>query len=261
MFAWDGTSDSHQVVSVGEPGRCSALWNPSVRAGVGRGGDVRSGLPALVGGRWPSVSGDQVSWSSRYNPHVHFLFVCTANICRSPMAAALFAAQTQDLTDSVQVSSAGLLTARNSGPTEVPDEVLEVMAPYGIDLDGHQSRGLTVSMLVSADLVIGMGRRHVQEAILLDPPCWPKAFMLKELVRRGGQIGPRRPDQGIRSWIDEVHGDRTRASLAHRSSVDEVVDPYGGTLVQYRSTAAELAQLTAQLHGLLWPGEPHAPTS
>ena len=77
--------------------------------------------------------------------------------------------------------------------------------------------------------------------------------MLKELVRRGAVIGPRRPDQGIRSWIDAVHGDRTRASLAHRSTADEVADPYGGTLAQYRSTAAELAQLTGRLAGLLWP--------
>jgi protein-tyrosine phosphatase len=173
------------------------------------------------------------------------------------MAAALFAAQIHDLTDSVQVSSAGLLTMGDAGPGKVPDEVLDVMAPYGIDLEGHQSRGMTEPMLVGADLVIGMGRRHVQEAVLLDPPCWPKAFMLKELVRRGGLIGPRRPDQGIRSWIDAVHGDRTRASLVHRTAVDDVADPYGGTLAQYEATAAELAQLTAQLTGLLWPEGPN----
>jgi protein-tyrosine phosphatase len=170
------------------------------------------------------------------------------------MAAALFAGQIAHLDESSGVSSAGLSVGEIDG-TEVPPEVLEVMAPYGIDLRGHRSRALTPSMLVEADLVIGMSRRHVQEAVLLDPPCWPKAFTLKELVRRGALAGPRRPDQGIRSWIDSVHGDRSRASLAHRSAADEVNDPYGADLDRYRSTADELAGLTARLAGLLWSEE------
>jgi protein-tyrosine-phosphatase len=168
------------------------------------------------------------------------------------MAAALFSSRMEGVPDPVEVSSAGIPTATPL-TSEVPPEVHQVMASYGIQLAGHRSRSLTEPMLKEVDLVIGMGRRHIQEAILLDPPCWPKAFMLKELVRRGAVIGPRRPDQGIRSWIDSVHGDRTRASLAHRSTVDEVVDPYGGTLAQYQSTAAELAQLTGRLAGLVWP--------
>jgi protein-tyrosine phosphatase len=193
----------------------------------------------------------------RYNPLVQFLFVCTANICRSPMAAALFAARMEGLADPVEVSSAGIPSS-GTLTSEVPAEVREVMAPYGIQLEGHQSRSITEPMLKEVDLVIGMGRRHVQEAILLDPPCWPKAFMLKELVRLGTVVGPRGPDQGIRSWIDSVHGDRTRASLAHRSTVDDVADPYGGTLAQYQSTAAELAQLVGRLTGLVWPESAHA---
>ncbi len=167
------------------------------------------------------------------------------------MAAALFTGQIEHLAESSEVSSAGLSVDEIDG-SDVPPEVLEVMAPYGIDLRGHHSRALTPSMLIESDLVIGMSRRHVQEAVLLDPPCWPKAFTLKELVRRGALAGPRRPDQGIRSWIDSVHGDRSRASLVHRSTADEVTDPYGASLDRYRSTADELSRLTGQLTGLLW---------
>jgi protein-tyrosine-phosphatase len=172
------------------------------------------------------------------------------------MAAALCAARMEDLADPVAVSSAGIPDGGAGPDAMVPVEVLEVMAPYGIRLEGHRSRILTEPMLKEADLVVGMGRRHVQEAILLDPLCWPKAFMLKELVRRGEVLGPRRPDQGIRSWIDAVHGDRTRASLAHRSALDEVSDPYGGPLSQYQATAAELDGLIGRLVGLLWPVGP-----
>jgi protein-tyrosine phosphatase len=169
------------------------------------------------------------------------------------MASALFAAQMHHHTEPVSVSSAGIRAGRGSTPDAVPDEVLDVMDHYGIDLRDHRSRALTATMLQDADLVIGMGRRHVQEAVLLDPGSWPQAFMLKELVRRGESVGPRPPAQHLESWIAAVHGDRTRESLAHRSGADEVADPYGKTLADYRSTAAELDQLTTQLTTLLWP--------
>ena len=190
-----------------------------------------------------------------YTPHVHLLFVCTANICRSPMAAALFAKRIERLSDPVDVSSAGVSAFGELADRGVPDEVLEVMAPYGIDLRSHRSRALTQPMLERADLIIGMSRRHVQEAILLDPPSWPKSFMLKELTRRGGELGPRRTDQGFRSWIDLVHGDRTRQALANRSHADDIEDPYGRPLAEYRARSAELAALTSQLASLLWPEE------
>lgn len=208
---------------------------------------------------WSHESVIKAGTATGYNPLVQFLFVCTANICRSPMAAALFAEQSGRLPDPVEVSSAGISATGELGDRGVPAEVLEVMAPYGIDLRAHRSRVLTQALLEPADLIIGMGRRHVQEAVLLDPPSWPKSFMLKELVRRGTELGPRRADQGFRSWIDAVHGDRSRQGLVRRSPADEVEDPYGGSLGQYQATAAELAQLTAQLARLLWPDDVAGP--
>lgn len=196
-----------------------------------------------------------VAHGDGYTPHVHFLFVCTANICRSPMAAALFTEQIERVSDPVEVSSAGIGATEGLAGRGVPDEVVEVMAPYGIHLEAHRSRALTQPLVERADLIIGMSRRHVQEAILMDPPSWPKSFMLKELVRRGEELGPRRSDQGFRSWIDLVHGDRTRQSLAHRSRTDDIDDPYGQSLARYRDTAAALAELTSRLAQLLWPEE------
>ncbi len=54
-----------------------------------------------------------------------------------------------------------------------------------------------------------------------------------------------------------MHEGRTRAELAHRSSVDEVADPYGGPPAGYRAAAEELAALTGELAGLLWPDADH----
>jgi protein-tyrosine phosphatase len=172
------------------------------------------------------------------------------------MASALFAAQMEGSIDPVTVSSAGIHTGGRM-PTSAPEPLLTVMDTYGIDLRSHHSQALTADMLQGSDLIIGMSRRHVQEAVLLNPPGWPTSFMLKELIRRGDLVGPRRRGQSITSWVDRVHGDRTRQSLAGRSTADGVADPYGGTLDDYRSTAAELAVLTAGLINLLWPEGPN----
>ncbi len=177
------------------------------------------------------------------------LFVCTANICRSPMAAALFARHTEGQDDRADVASAGL------GPSgyPVPDEVLGVMAQRGLDLGGHRSTTLSAESVDEAGLVVGMSLRHVQESVLLLPASWQRTFRLKELVRRGEYVGPRMPGQDLGSWIRAAQGDRTRDSLIHHSPVEDVADPYGGPLDGYEATAVELDDLTGRLATLLWP--------
>jgi protein-tyrosine phosphatase len=165
------------------------------------------------------------------------------------MAAALFAREIDGRGESVEISSAGILP----GGAAVPAEVLEVMGDYGIDLSAHRSRSLTQSLVSGADLVVGMARRHVREAIVLDSASWPHAFTLKSLVERGRVVGPRAPGSDVGSWLDAVHDGRTRTELAHRSSIDEVADPFGGPLAGYRTAARELDALTSELAELLWP--------
>ena len=91
----DGTSLSCRAIDPGSPGRAHSGPERTVSVGAGTMPGRQPWRPA------DSVpDGDRGGPSARvvrscgYNPHVQFLFVCTANICRSPMAAALFAAQT-----------------------------------------------------------------------------------------------------------------------------------------------------------------------
>ncbi len=98
-----------------------------------------------------------------------------------------------------------------------------------------------------------MARRHVQEAVVLDPSCFGRAFTLTELVERGTRIGPRRPGDPIGPWIEAAHGDRTRPALAARSRAGDIADPYGGPPAGYRQAALELDGLTGRLAALLWP--------
>ncbi len=165
------------------------------------------------------------------------------------MAAAFLSAGRGDRRSGLEVASAGLLP----GGMSPPPEVIEVMDAYGLDLRGHRSRQLTADMLGPADLIVGLARRHVQEAVLLGGTVWPRAFTLKELVRRGEEVGPRRDRVAVRSWVESVHAGRKRAELAGRSSTDDVADPFGGPAEGYRQTGAELGQLVNRLSALLRP--------
>jgi protein-tyrosine-phosphatase len=89
------------------------------------------------------------------------LFVCSGNICRSPMAEAYMRhrAARGGLTHA-SVESAGTLNI-NGAPAS--DEAIRTVRQYGIDLTAHRSRGLTERMLRETDLVVVMTDRHREE--------------------------------------------------------------------------------------------------
>jgi protein-tyrosine phosphatase len=164
------------------------------------------------------------------------------------MAEGLLQARAAERGETVTVHSAGLM----DDGRRATDDGVAVMAARGIDTSGHLSRRMQLEMLEAADVVIGMAREHVREAVLLDPPCWGKAFTLKELVRRGEDAGGRSPDQPVAEWLAKVHAGRTRADLLGSSTDDDVADPIGQRRSAYETTADELDNLTRRLANLLW---------
>jgi len=165
------------------------------------------------------------------------------------MAAALLRRRVEHLPETVGVSSAGLLESGLS----VPPEVVTVMADYGIDLARHHSTRLSADAIAEADLVLAMARRHAREIVLLDPEAWYRTFMLKEFVRRGEQLGPRHPREGVGQWLDHVQRGRDRASMVGASTEDDIVDPLGGPLLGYQASARDLDNLVDRMVTLLWP--------
>jgi protein-tyrosine phosphatase len=183
---------------------------------------------------------------------VQVLFVCTANICRSPMAAALFGRLAHIGGDggpeSVAVRSAGLLP----GGYASPPEVVTVMAEMGIDLSRHSSTQVSADLVASSDVVVGMARRHAREVIILDADSWARTFTLKELVRRGDEAGPRGPGEGLEDWLGRLHHGRKRTDLVGGSAEDDISDPMGRPLDAYRRTAREIGALVDRAARLLW---------
>jgi protein-tyrosine phosphatase len=173
--------------------------------------------------------------------------LCTGNICRSPMAAALLAARLERAGLDAHVHSAGMLFDGEPAPAFA----VQVMADRNIDTSGHRARRMSGELLSRADLVVGMARRHVREAVAARPDIWPRAFTLKELVRLGEERGPRAPDQPLDEWLGVLHAERRRPDLLGDSERDDVADPIGAPRQVYERTAAELDALTDRLARLI----------
>lgn len=108
------------------------------------------------------------------------LFVCTGNLCRSPMAEAL-ARSTLAVRgcDGIEFASAG--TWADSGSPATPEAIATLRA-RGIDLDGHRSRPLDPAEIGDADLVVAMTSVHVKEILEAAPEARSKLILLKELA-------------------------------------------------------------------------------
>jgi protein-tyrosine phosphatase len=128
------------------------------------------------------------------------------------------------------------------------------MADRGLDTSGHVSRRLRPDLVTGVDLVIGMARRHVREAVALAPAVMGRAFTLKEIVRRGEERGARSPDEPLEDWLARLVAGRRPAELLGDADADDVADPIGGPRRSYERTAAELEDLTARLARLLGSG-------
>jgi protein-tyrosine phosphatase len=164
------------------------------------------------------------------------------------MAEALLTSRLAALGSDVTVGSAGML-----GDGEPPyPEAITVMAGYGLDIAAHRSRRVTAEDLEAADLTLAMARENLRHAVVTAPAIWPRAFTLRELVRRGGAVGYRAGAEGLAEWLARAHDGRERTALLGVSAADDVADPAGGPQRGYAETAAILSDLVDELAGLCW---------
>ena len=104
------------------------------------------------------------------------LFICTGNICRSPMAEALFRRAVAGRGD-FHTLSAGLGAVDGQPPTA---HSVTAMRELGVDISGQRSRALTTDLVGQADYIFGMTHSHVDTIGLLYPASAEKTFLLRE---------------------------------------------------------------------------------
>jgi protein-tyrosine-phosphatase len=136
------------------------------------------------------------------------LFVCTGNICRSPMAVGFLREKLRKagLEGEYRVHSAGVWGLEGQPPTAYAGEV---MATRGIDISDHRSHDLTPEDVDEADLILTMTRGQAEAISVEFPQHAHKVHLLSQMAGR--------------------HYD--------------IQDPYGGQLYEYRQCANEIKNL------------------
>src|ERR1035438_9042945 len=104
------------------------------------------------------------------------LFVCTGNVCRSPLAEGLLRHMLRGRND-IQVASAGLGALEGVGATGA---AIEVMAELGIDISSHVSQALGSELVRQADFILTMTRQHYDAIQALHPAAAEQTFLVRE---------------------------------------------------------------------------------
>lgn len=137
------------------------------------------------------------------------LFVCTANICRSPLAMGLMTKQVSQSLDNWQIESAGVWA---SAGYPAARNTLQVLENRGIDISNHRSRPITPELISEFDLILVMERNQKEALQAAFPEFADRIYLLSEMI--------------------DQHTD--------------IIDPIGGTLFDFEDTAQEIETILSE---------------
>jgi protein-tyrosine phosphatase len=191
------------------------------------------------------------------------LVVCTANVCRSPLAEiVLQQGMAGQHSEFVDVTSAG--THADAGQPMCAQGA----AHAGVDPDVHRSRLLSAVDLADADLVLTADRSQRAAAARLDPSCRPRLFTLRQAaglatavaqplavgaVPEGAPPLPESPGDRLRWFVAEL--DAARGSRAGRDEQDDDIEDRHGPGDHAATVAAvddASASIARGLKACLW---------
>ena len=136
----------------------------------------------------------------------HVLFICTGNVCRSPMAEGLLR---HTAGDRVKVASAGLGAGHGQPPSA---HAIEVLRKEGIDIADIRSQPVSAHLLQQADYIFTMTRDHLDMLLLLFPEMASKTRLLRfEEAAKGGRADVTDPIGGTRATYESCKADIQRA--------------------------------------------------
>ena len=145
------------------------------------------------------------------------IFVCSGNICRSPLAAGMAKAKLATANIPSVVISAGTLNI--NGQSAAPNAV-EAAKQIGIDIESHRSQGVSQGLMAMADHIVVMAPRHEDALVKLDPN-------LEDNIVRMWAYGAH--DESL-TQIDDPVGQDLDAFITCRKRLDICLDAWIATL-------------------------------
>jgi protein-tyrosine phosphatase len=149
---------------------------------------------------------------SGFEARPQVMLVCTANICRSPMAEALWREAARGRRRPVSVASAGVEAepGRAADPT-----CIELMAERGLDLSEHRATRFRVDVAAECELILVMEPAHTRRIQSIAPQLAGRVQLLGRWS--AGPIddpyrAPREAyeecvallEQSVRAWLNKL---------------------------------------------------------
>lgn len=148
----------------------------------------------------------------------------------------------------ISFRSAGLLP----GGRPATEEGVQAMAEQGIDISSHISTTLGDALSLGPDLVIAMANNHLRETVSRDPMLWTRTFTLKEFVQRASSMGSR--EGSVKDYMIALGRGRAPSEMASALPSDnDIEDPVGRPMSEYRRCAGEIRSLVEEMIEHLYP--------
>ena len=165
---------------------------------------------------------------------VNLLFVCTANVCRSPLAAGLMAFNAKQAGARVNVASGSTdQEIRGTHPTTV-----RMLHERGISLGRDHSQPLTPGLVGGSDLVLVMTAEHARAVVGRYPDARNKVFVMQHLA---GELQPAGEDETLDSWLRSAYAIRRDYS---RDEQWDIIDPNNESEAIYRAVEVQIDNAT-----------------
>jgi protein-tyrosine phosphatase len=183
---------------------------------------------------------------------VRILFVCTGNVCRSPMGERLTRAFLDDVlgaSAAVGTSSAGTHAVVGSGMEPLSARVL---GDLGGDPSDFTAQQLTGDLVNAADLTLTMTRRHRRSALKLAPRAMFRTYTLREAagLLEGVDLRALPPvsslDDRARALVAALGRQRATRRPAEPEA-DDVFDPMGCAFSVHQEAGAQIHEALVPL--------------
>jgi len=179
------------------------------------------------------------------------LFVCTGNTCRSPMAEGLLRKMAKEAGLSLEVKSAGVAAMEGSS---ISTHSQRVLADKGIE-GWMSSRAVREPLIAEADLILTMTIRHKNQVLSRFPAARGKVYTLLEYAGGGREEEQADADRELVELVTKHSlggklsaAERERALFLESLGQDQdIPDPFGGTLEDYRICARDIENALARL--------------